>query len=76
MSHRETAEKIVERYVGNHLAMPGPVDAIEQALIEASRVPEGFVRDDKGVDRKVLGGASKLTGALRLPCGRRCVQGA
>lgn len=29
--------------------------AIATALREAARVPEGCVRDDKGVDRKVLG---------------------
>lgn len=56
---RAKAAKILETSGVGKLLDMGPwedlIDSISEALLSASRPPAGFVRDEHGVDRRVLG---------------------
>lgn len=51
----EQARTLASEILPFHLRTPARVDAITAALRAAAKVGEGYVRDDKGVERKVLG---------------------
>ena len=63
MTSAERAKELLQKIDRAYRYFPGTLPAIEQekldiltaALDEAAKVPAGCVRDDKGVDRKVLG---------------------